>query len=192
MLEGEMKIPWKDSEEHFYDMEQAFLKLGKDALTMNHYDLAEVSKFSATDWKEFITHPKVKKYIDSEFAAIEQSELRKTISDINRSRSVGQAQIISALARRAEGKEDKKEGPTFIYCYIPLNTEQEFADNIVKLDFDPFLTADDKESKVAELIGTMFRDYVKLPDQMTPIIIETCKHLLKEYYGKESTDASTT
>ena len=35
-------------------------------------------------------------------------------------------------------KTQKKEGPVIIYSYIPLNAQQQKADNINILDHDPF------------------------------------------------------
>ena len=45
------------------------------------------------------------------------------------SNSVGQSQLINALGKLDE-KATKKEGPVFIYSYVPLNDEQKYAPNV--------------------------------------------------------------
>ena len=122
-------------------MEEAFLKLGKQGLTMNHYDLAEVTEFTnPNDWKLFLQNEFVAKYVKDEFNAIQDSELRKLIMNISDSSSVGKAQLINTLQKLlSENNGDQKSGPAFIYTYIPLNENEIHADNVEVLDNDPFL-----------------------------------------------------
>lgn len=112
-----------------------------DAFTWQHYDLAQ--KTTITDpqlWKEFITDPEINNWIREELSILQSAELNKMLLDISDSHSVGQAQIISALSKLTESDNNKKaKGPTYIYCYIPLNPQQEQAPNIIQLDGDPFL-----------------------------------------------------
>lgn len=115
-----------------------FNELGEDALVFSHYDLAKVTGRPAAIWKMFLQERDVADYITSEFAIIQEAELKKMTKDVSTSRSVGQAQLMTTLSKLSE-KEDKKEGPVFIYTYVPLNTEQKQAENVVELDFDPFL-----------------------------------------------------
>jgi hypothetical protein len=139
MAELTMNIQWTD--EKYADMEKAFLSLGKQALTMNHYDLAEVTDFeNPQDWKEFLQNEYVSKYINDEFTAIQDSELRKLIMNISDSSSVGKAQIINSLQKVLnEHAGDKKSGPAFVYMYVPLTEEEQHADNVEVLDHDPFI-----------------------------------------------------
>jgi hypothetical protein len=139
MAELTMNIQWAD--EKYADMEKAFLSLGKQALTMNHYDLAEVTDFeNPQDWKEFLQNEYVSKYINDEFTAIQDSELRKLIMNISDSSSVGKAQIINSLQKVLnEHAGDKKSGPAFVYMYVPLTKEEQHADNVEVLDHDPFI-----------------------------------------------------
>lgn len=123
------------------DMLNEFKALGRKALTMNHYDFAEISKVTDNpqDWKEFLQIEPIAEYITEEFNAIQDSELRKLILDINNSSSVGKAQLINALQKQLkEHADDKKTGPAFIYTYVPLNEEERNADNVEVLDHDPF------------------------------------------------------
>ena len=122
-------------------MEEAFLSLGKQGLTMNHYDLAEVTEFNnPNDWKIFLQNEWVAKYVKDEFNAIQDSELRKLIMNISDSSSVGKAQLINSLQKLlSDNNEDRKSGPAFIYTYIPLTEEEKHADNVEVLEHDPFL-----------------------------------------------------
>jgi hypothetical protein len=122
-------------------MESEFLALGKEGLTMNHYDLAEVTSVNdAASWKHFLQNEYVSKYINDEFTAIQDSELRKLIMNISDSTSVGKAQIINSLQKVLDGHAgDKKSGPAFIYTYVPLTEHEQNADNVEVLKHDPFL-----------------------------------------------------
>lgn len=118
-----------------------FESLGRKALTMNHYDFAEISAITTSpqDWKEFLQIEAIAEYITEEFNAIQDSELRKLILDINNSSSVGKAQLINALQKQLkEHADDKKTGPAFIYTYVPLNPEERNAENVEVLKDDPF------------------------------------------------------
>lgn len=134
-----MNIQW--SNKKYKEMEEAFLALGKQALTMNHYDLADSTEFdNPQDWKDFLQNEYVSKYINDEFTAIQDSELRKLIMNISDSSSVGKAQIINSLQKVLnEHAGDKKSGPAFVYMYVPLTEEEQHADNVEVLDHDPFI-----------------------------------------------------
>lgn len=118
-----------------------FKACGRKALTMNHYDFAEVSAIDEPQlWKEFLQLEEVAEYIKEEFNAIQDSELRKLIMNISDSSSVGKAQLINAMQKQLnEHANDQKTGPAFIYMYVPLNAEEKNADNVELLDHDPFL-----------------------------------------------------
>ena len=139
-----MNIDWRPEETKFIEMEKLFLELGKRAISMNHYDFAEMTRgkgFTDKDWREFLSDARVVEYINKEFEAIKSAELRKIVTDINSSKSVGQAQIINSLAKMLESKDTANEGPVFIYSYVPLSEEQKNADNVEVLDHDPFLNS---------------------------------------------------
>lgn len=122
-------------------MEEVFLKLGKQGLTMNHYDLASVTEFdNPNDWKLFLQNEHVAKYVKEEFNAIQDSELRKLIMNISDSSSVGKAQLINSLQKLlSDNNDNQKTGPAFIYTYIPLTSEEQHADNVEVLKDDPFI-----------------------------------------------------
>lgn len=123
----------------FKELLKEFKNKGEIALTMSHYDLAKATTVKDPHiWKLFLIEPEISDWINEEIALLEDIELKKLIHGIAQSNSVGKAQLINALSRRGEG-QTFKEGPIFIYTYIPLNTDQEQAPNVVKLNFDPFL-----------------------------------------------------
>ena len=115
-----------------------FKNLGEDALVMSHYNLAEVTDTPSEIWKEFLKEPDVAEWIGQEMELIRDSEMKKLVKDINESKSVGQAQLMTALQKLSD-KETTKSGPAFIYCYIPLNAEQKKAENVLNIGYDPFL-----------------------------------------------------
>lgn len=118
----------------------AFKALEQKAIAMNHYDLARVTHIKDVQlWKKFLTDPEVSSYIDQEAQILTQTELRKLTSDVSDSRSVGQAQLINAINKLNDTKTTK-EGPVFIYTYVPLSSNQKRADNVQILDHDVFLT----------------------------------------------------
>lgn len=109
-----------------------------EALTLNHYDLAEVTGISHEIWKRFLSHPEVSEYVRTESNLIQQSELNKMVQGISKSHSVGQAQIMNTLSKLNEVKPTK-EGPVFIYTYVPLNENEQKAPNVTTEAKDIFL-----------------------------------------------------
>lgn len=134
-----MNFEWSDKEQDMALCQKMFNDLGtKEALFLSHYELAEKTKLSPELWKKFITHPKVSDWLTIELDLFKQHELRKMIKNANSNdRSVGAAQMINALSKLDTGA-DTKEGPVYIYTYVPLNDEEQNAPNVVKLDRDIF------------------------------------------------------
>jgi hypothetical protein len=122
------------------EMWQQFKALEAKAIAMNHYDLARVTTIKDVQlWKQFLTDPTVSAYIDQEAQILTQTELRKLASDVSDSRSVGQAQLINAMSKLTDTKATK-EGPIFIYTYVPLSESQAKAPNINYANNDLFDT----------------------------------------------------
>jgi len=112
--------------------------IGQEAFTLNHYDFAELTAESDEDiWKEFLALPEIMEWRNAEFQLISDSELKKTIKGIHKSKSVGQSQLIGALSKINEGSV-QKTGPAFIYCHTPLNSEELQAPDIQMLTKNPF------------------------------------------------------
>ncbi len=130
-------------------MLEHFRSLGRGALTMTHYDLSDSSDFTAEEWKVFLKEPEVEAWVGSEIALINKVELQRLIDGVADTNSVGKAQLINAM-QKANETEGKKEGPAFIYCYIPPDLDQMKAENLEILDEDPFLVKINKINKLKE------------------------------------------
>ena len=112
--------------------------IGPEVITLNHYELAEATDENDPElWKEFLLETDVRGWMETERKLLSNTELNKMLSGISDSHSVGQAQLINTLSR-LDADTSVKEGPIFIYTYVPLNKEQEKAENVKKLADDPF------------------------------------------------------
>ena len=119
---------------------EKFEALGQKALTMSHYDLAEkVEGTTKDEWRDFLNEADVAEYIKNEMRIISDSIQKRMITDIitGGDKSVGRAQIINTLDK-INDEVAKKDGPIFIYSYVPLDTQQEQAENTIKLNKDIF------------------------------------------------------
>lgn len=118
-----------------------YRSLGVSAFAMNHYDLAAATEIEEPQiWKEFLMEPEISDWIASELRIIQDSELKKLLQNVSKNgdRSVGKAQMVNALSKLNDGKS-VKDGPIFIYTYVPLSPEQAQAENVQTLDKDIFL-----------------------------------------------------
>lgn len=121
-------------------MFEIFKKAGRNVLIMNHYELENFKpEYSLDQWREFLQEPKVQEYIRSEFAIIQESEMRKVISNASdNDTSVGKAQLINAMLNATEKVGSKREGNIIIYSYVLPNEEQAKATNTEIIKRDPF------------------------------------------------------
>ncbi len=132
---------------------EQFMALEARAISMNHYDLARVTSIQDVQlWKKFLTDPEVSAYIEQEASILAQTELRKLAQDVSDSRSVGQAQLINAMSKLTDTKSTK-EGPIFIYTYVPLSKNQLQAKNveIEKEDIFARKPVTDEPTEVSEM-----------------------------------------
>ena len=134
---GLMNIKFNDNEIELQQLQDVFNELGEDALYYSHYELASATDYSASDWKLFLTDPRVQDFLELELSLNQQTAIRKMMRDIDQSRSTGQAQLLNTLVNQSS-QSKKKEGPIFIYTYIPLNKEEEYAPNVQIAESDPF------------------------------------------------------
>lgn len=115
-----------------------FKQSGEKAITWSHYDLADKTSINDPEvWKEFLMAPEVEAWIGTELKLIKDSEMKKIVQGAATSRSVGQAQLMTALGKLDDGTQ-KKEGPIFIYMHVPLNSQQKHAPNAISLQDNPF------------------------------------------------------
>jgi hypothetical protein len=113
----------------YEDCKTEFLNLEERAIYLNHYQLArETTITDPSIWKAFLTDPRTVDYVQSEMNLIRTAAINDIIQQAPNSKSVGQAQLINSLLKLEEASSTK-EGPIFIYCYVPLNEEQKFAPN---------------------------------------------------------------
>lgn len=119
------------------DQFRIFKQAGLDALLANHYELAEQHPpYTSDDWRIFLQDPEASLYIQQEFTMIRDAEIRKIQAKASdNDRSVGAAQMINALTGVAEKTQGKKEGPIFIYSFIPPSSEQLKAPNVRIIDY---------------------------------------------------------
>lgn len=118
------------------ECKREFIELGEHALYLNHYQLAaETHIKDPILWKMFLTDPKIADYVSSEMNLIRTASINEIIHKAPNSKSVGQAQLINALTKIDE-MASNKTGPVFIYSYVPLNAEQEFAPNVALAPVD--------------------------------------------------------
>jgi len=121
-------------------MFKIFENAGRNALIMNHYELEEMfPEYPLDQWRAFLQDPKVQEYIRSEFAIIQESEMRKVISSASENdTSVGKAQLINAMLNATDKIGGKREGNIIIYSFVLPNEEQAKAPNTEVIKRDPF------------------------------------------------------
>lgn len=131
-----MDISFLDEELLFKQMQKAFNDI-PEAIYKDHYELSRLTDFSAHSWKEFFTHPKVADWMNNEMILISQQKLRLLIKDIDsNTKSTGLPQLINTLSNQLENKGKNKDGPVFIYAYIPLNEQEKHAPNAKTVNKD--------------------------------------------------------
>ena len=110
------------------------------SISWNHYDFAIETEITNVElWKAFLLNADVREWLDEERALMQGTELAKLTQNVSGSRSVGQAQLISAMNRLNDAnKDDAATGPAFIYCYVPLTIDQQHAPNVQMLTEDIF------------------------------------------------------
>lgn len=107
-----------------------FVSLQETALSLSHYQLAQMTDITdAIIWKEFLIDPRTADYVASEMQIIRSAAINEMVQKAPNSRSVGQSQLINALQKLDEAASHK-EGPVFIYSYVPLNEQQKAAPNV--------------------------------------------------------------
>ena len=137
-----MEFEWEDEELSL--CQQYFNALDPDIrLFYTHYELAQNTEMhDSNTWKRFLTEPRVADWFNTEMTLFNQAQQRKLFKKASTDyRSTGAAQMITALGKSLEGSTTK-EGPVFIYSYVPLNEKESNAPNVVTLDHDIFQRGD--------------------------------------------------
>lgn len=135
-----LELEWQTSE--MEEMQDKFNMLEPESFYMSHYDLAKKTAYSAADWKTFLTTPAVADYVTQELRILQQTEMRKLLKDVSsNARSVGTAQMLTALTKTLESTS-RKDGPIFIYTYVPPNIKEVKSGNVRVTRRDPFRQGD--------------------------------------------------
>ena len=115
-----------------------FKDLGQNGLYASHYDLYKYTDYATPDeWKNFLLLPSVVEYIRVEMEIIRKAAMNELFANAGDSNSVGKAQLLNAISKYDEDNS-QKEGPIFVYTYVPLNKEQAKAENVYQEDYDIF------------------------------------------------------
>lgn len=122
-------IEFKEDEQDFINLQELFNGIGANALFMTHYELAEQTGESPILWKRFLTDPRVSAFISEEMEMLEKSKAAVMLKTIDSNKNTGQAQLLNTLLNRSNTR-DKKEGPVFIYTQVPLNPQEQGAENV--------------------------------------------------------------
>ena len=131
-----LDIEWND--EQMQAMQDEFNLLEPESFYMSHYELAKKTEFDAASWKTFLTIPAVADYVTQELRILQQTEMRKLLKDISsNAKSVGTAQLLTALTKTLESTAPK-DGPIFIYTYVPPNQKEIKSGNVKIARCDPF------------------------------------------------------
>jgi len=123
-----MNIIFDAHETEMRDLQQIYNRLDlEEAIFMNHYKLYDSTGVSAERWKQFLTHPKVSAWVNSEIDLYKDYQMKQMIkAATDDKKSVGAAQMINALNKTMQDTTSK-EGPIIIYTYVPMTAAQEAA-----------------------------------------------------------------
>ena len=122
-------IKFKEDEQDLKDLQDLYNGIGQEALFMSHYELAERTSESPILWKKFLTGVRVAAFIEEELEMLKKSKVALMLSTVDSNKNTGQAQLLNTLLNQTKGSE-RKEGPVFIYTYVPLNKQEQGADNV--------------------------------------------------------------
>lgn len=130
-----MDIEFKENEELFKELEDLFNGIGSEALFLTHYELAERTATSPIDWKNFLMDPRVNAFISEEIEMLKRSKVAIMLNQVDTNKNTGQSQLLNTLLNQTKAQE-VKEGPVFIYTQVPLNAEEQHAENVVIINAD--------------------------------------------------------
>lgn len=125
-----MDIEFEKDELLFQEMEAAFNEI-PDAFFKDHYQLSELTTYSALSWRKFLSHPKVVDWMKEEMFLVQQSRLRGLMQNLDsNSRSTGLPQLMNTLFAQTDKAKKDSTGPIFVYMYVPLNEQEMHAPNV--------------------------------------------------------------
>ena len=122
-------IKFKENETDLKDLQDLYNGIGKDALFMSHYELAERTGESPIAWKKFLMDVRVSAFIEEELDMLKKSKVALMLSTVDSNKNTGQAQLLNTLLNQTK-TDERKEGPVFIYTHVPLNQQEQGASNV--------------------------------------------------------------
>ena len=130
-------IKFKNEEKHLDEIQIEFNKLAAtlypDILTWNHYELWSKSgkMFTPQDWKAFRLHDKVDQWYSEEMLLIAKQKQMKLLSTAGDRTSVADSQALNQVSSYLERNKDLNvEQVVIIYGFVPLNKNEEKAENV--------------------------------------------------------------
>ncbi len=130
-------IKFKKEEKILEDIQIEFNLLNEqfypDVLQWNHYELWQKSgkMFTPEDWKRFRLHDKVDEWYTEEIILIAKQKQVKLLSTAGDRTSVADSQALNQVTSFLErNKQDNVEQVKFIYSFVPLNENEEKAENV--------------------------------------------------------------
>lgn len=124
-----LDIDFEPEETDMIGMLDAYNKIGYDAFYKDHYALSAYSDYSPIEWKKFLQDPRIAAFVAEETEILMKNKALTMLKTVDTNRNAGQAQLLSTLLNQTK-KEQTKEGPVFIYTYIPLNDNEKKARNV--------------------------------------------------------------
>ena len=121
-----LDIKFNEDEKQMIALQDLFNSIGKQALLMSHYDLADMTDESPIDWKRFLMDARVSAFIAEEMDLLKKSKVAKMLNTIDQNKNVGQSQLLKTVLNQTK-PSDRKDGPVFIYTQIPLNEQEKGA-----------------------------------------------------------------
>ena len=121
-----LDIKFNEDKKQMIALQDLFNSIGKQALLMSHYDLADMTDESPIDWKSLFMDARVSAFIAEEMDLLKKSKVAKMLNTIDQNKNVGQSQLLNTLLNQTK-TSDRKDGPVFIYTQIPLNEQEKGA-----------------------------------------------------------------
>jgi len=134
-----MDLNFKNNETLMLDLQSKYNTIGvREAMFLDHYELKEISGYTAEDWKLFLKHPLVADFLQEELSMFRDKQIRSILRDAkDNDRSVGVAQMINSLSK-LDLTQMGNNNKIFIYTYVPLDKEEEHAEDIRQSPSDVF------------------------------------------------------
>lgn len=140
-----MEITFTREEQDKQELLEVFQQLNERyypaILQWTHYDLAERSGIDDVErWKKFLLDPRIQAWLDEELSIHIKSQVFKMVGQSDANKSTAMVQTMNSFLNYLDKRETDpaSAGPAFVYMFVPLTEAEEYAENVKKLDFNPF------------------------------------------------------